>query len=128
MARQIVEKHQISGVDDQCRGFSRSAELECQESRYLATFRYETVVLDTETYSTPQEALNALIETLTTRGYRQLKSRLSFRGSEYFGSQELWVDYVDSIDSEGESVIETPTEQRAWRSGWIERVLRLFWR
>ncbi len=90
-----IEKHQLAGVDDRARGFARTVELHCRDNFYHATFLYETHRLHGEPAETAAAALEALVRVLHREGYRQIQTRLSFRGEEYLGSQEVWVDYAD---------------------------------
>ena len=91
-----VEKHQLAGLDDRERGFSRVVEIEQAEGRCRAVLRYETTLVTTDGYETRTQALAELISLLQTRGFRQLRSQLSFRENAYFGSRESWIEYPDS--------------------------------
>jgi hypothetical protein len=97
-----LDKHQLSGLDDRERGFSRPVEFERVGEGYRALLRYETVRVATETHPTQDEALTSLIQTLHAQGYRQLKTQMSFRNGVYLGSQELWVEYPDPPQAEPE--------------------------
>ena len=120
----IVEKYQIAGVDERERGFSRLADVERDETGYQAVLRYETSLTMSQPYDTPAGALAGLIAALQANGYSQLRSRLNFRGTEYLGSQEPWIEYPDAVPRE--SILPRPLTQLARRTGWIGRVLRLF--
>jgi hypothetical protein len=89
------DKHQLAGLDDRERGFSRPVEFEHAGENYRAVLRYETVRVATEPCRTQDTALLTLIGMLHARGYRQLKTQKSFRNGVYLGSQELWVEYPD---------------------------------
>ena len=95
-----LDKHQLAGLDDRERGFSRPVEFERVGEGYRALLRYETVRVTTETHPTQDEALTLLIQTLQAQGYRQLKTQRSFRNGVYLGSQELWVEYPDPPQDE----------------------------
>lgn len=97
-----LDKHQLAGLDDLERGFSRPVEFERDGEGYRAILRYETLRAMTETYPTQHEALTILIQTLQSQGYRQLKTQMSFRDGAYLGSQELWVEYPDPPEAEPE--------------------------
>lgn len=97
-----LDKHQLAGVDDRERGFNRPVEFERVEKGYRAILRYETVRVTTETHPTQDEALIVLVKTLHARGYRQLKTQMSFRNGLYLGSRELWVEYPDPPQAESE--------------------------
>ena len=88
------------GLDDQQRGFSRQVDIEDAEGQCRASLRYEKFFLATEPRATSEAALLDLIQALQERGYRQLRSRLSFRGKEYFGSLEAWIEYPDIAEPE----------------------------
>ena len=121
----IVEKHQVAGLDDRERGFSRLAEIEQRGDGFWAVFLYETVMVQSDRHATSASALSQLIELLQERGYRQLRSRLNFRGDEYLGSQEAWIEYVDPAPSHGWWRTGGPREQLARRTGWIAKLLSL---
>ena len=97
------DTHQLAGLDNRERGFSRPVEFERAGEGYRAVIRYETVRIITETRPTQDEALTVLIQTLHAQGYRQLKTQRSFRSGTYLGSQELWVEYPDPTQIEPES-------------------------
>lgn len=109
------DKYQVAGLDDRERGFSRPIELERGDQGCRASLRYERLLLSTEILPSHDEALQALIHTLQTQGFRQLKTQLTFRSGVYLGSQELWVEYPDPPAE--------PTTQRwlARLTGWFSR-------
>lgn len=90
-----LDKHQLAGLDTRERGFSRPIEFEQVEERVCAILRYEAARVTTDLYPAQDAALFALIETLHTEGYRQLRTQISFRNGIYLGSQEMWVQYPD---------------------------------
>ena len=122
--KEIVEKHQVAGVDERERGFSRLTDIERHHAGYQAVLRYETSLITSQPCDTASGALTGLILTLQAQGYSQLRSRLNFRGTEYLGSQEPWIEYPDAEPRD--SLLPRPLEQLARRTGWIGRVLRLF--
>ena len=89
------DKHQLAGLDDRERGFSRPIEFERTGEAYRAILKYESTRVSTEPEPSQDQALVALIKTLQTQGYRQLKTQVSFRNGVYLGSRELWVEYPD---------------------------------
>ncbi|MGH7251403.1 MAG: hypothetical protein ACREIK_06060 [Nitrospiraceae bacterium] len=95
MADGVMEKHQLAGLDERARGFSRLVELERLESTYRASLRYEAAIVVSEDVETKAAALHELIGCLQAKGYTQLRSRLSFNGENYLGSQEPWIEYPD---------------------------------
>lgn len=90
-----LDKHQLAGLDDRERGFSRPVEFEQDGQGYRAILRYETLRVTTDTHPTQNEALTILIQALQSQGYRQLKTQMNYRDGVYLGSQELWVEYPD---------------------------------
>jgi len=90
-----LDKHQLAGLDARERGFSRSVSFEQMGEGYRAILRYETILAETESHATQDDALRMLIQTLQTDGYRQLRTQMSFRDGVYLGSQELWIEYSD---------------------------------
>lgn len=117
MPNEVIEKHQLAGLDDRDRGFNRLVELDRCEEGYRAALRYETAVVRTEGCETAADALSELIRLLQTRGYTQLRSQLSFRGSVYLGSQEAWIEYPD---------LERRPELSGRVEGWWGRLRRRF--
>lgn len=97
-----LDKHQLAGLDDRERGFSRPVEFEPVGEGYRAILRYEALRITTEAHPSQQEALTILIHTLQSQGYRQLKTQMSYRDGVYLGSQELWVEYPDPAQAEPE--------------------------
>lgn len=95
MAETGLDKHQLAGLDHRERGFSRPVEFEQAGETFCAVLRYETIRISTEPHPAQDLALRALIQTLHTHGYRQLRTQVSFRNGIYLGSQELWVEYPD---------------------------------
>ena len=98
------DKHQLAGLDDRVRGFSRPVEFERVGESYRGLLRYEAVRVATELFPTQDAALLAMIQVLQSRGYRQLKTQKSFSNGLYLGSQELWIEYPDPPEAEPERV------------------------
>jgi hypothetical protein len=97
MEKARLDTHQLAGLDDRERGFSRPIEFERAGEEYRAVLRYETVRLSTDPDATQDGALLRLIELLHSRGYRQLRTQVSIRNGVYLGSQEPWLDYRDPL-------------------------------
>ncbi len=100
MPLEDLEKHLLAGLDEQQRGFSRQVDIEGADGQCRASLRYEKFFLATDPRATSEAALLDLIKGLQERGYRQLRSRLSFKGKEYFGSLEPWIEYPDIAEPE----------------------------
>ncbi len=102
MGQEPFDRHQLAGLDDRERGFSRPVEFERAGDHYRAILRYETVRLSTDLQPTQDVALLTLIQLLHDHGYRQLRTQVSFRNGVYLGSQEMWVEYPDPPQPEPE--------------------------
>ena len=121
----VVEKHQVAGLDEKERGFNRQVDVERIDEGYRAILRYEQTVVETASCDTSLQTLDELVRMLRERGYTQLRSRLNFKGAAYLGTQEPWIEYPDpNAPSNYEAGI--PDEQLARRTGWISKVLQLF--
>jgi hypothetical protein len=108
---EVIEKHQLAGVDERARGFNRLVEISLVEGLYRTMFRYEEIRIVTDSSNSQGGALAQLIAVLHSRGYSQLRSRLSFRSSVYLGSQEQWIEYPD------------PDREREPSAGWLSKLL-----
>jgi hypothetical protein len=107
MPGEIIEKHQLAGLDEHERGFNRVIELERTDGACRATLRYETTLVVTNGCETSTDALTELIRLLHLRGFQQLRSQLSFRENIYFGNREPWIEYPDPVRTarSGESLL-----------------------
>lgn len=115
MPDDALDKHQLAGLDDRERGFSRPVDLEGGRDGYRAILRYETLCVVGAPHDTQSAALLNLVEALHARGFRQLKSQRSFRNGVYLGSNEIWVEYQD------------PWQQGPKQPGFVTRLLhRIF--
>ena len=117
MSDGAIEKYQLAGFDDRERGFSRPVECEASGGGFQALLQYETTRVAAEHPGSPIEALNELVQMLHRRGYRELRSQLSFKSGVYLGSQEPWIQYPDPPS-------ESKPAQRWWRNlvHWIHRI------
>jgi hypothetical protein len=113
MADDVAEKHLLAGLDERERGFSRAVDIARREGVFRAIFRYETLVLEGAGAGSAAAALAAMVRLLQERGYRQLRTRLTFLGGAYLGSQELWVEYPDP---------ERPPEAAGGLPGLVHRI------
>ena len=91
----IRNTYQLSGVDDQQRGFTRQVEVSSNEGFYHAVLRYEKLKVACEPCGDEEATLRELIRRLQGQGFTQLRTQLIFRGSHYLGTQAMWVDYPD---------------------------------
>ena len=106
--------YQLSGLDDHERGFSRQVEISSHQGLFHAVLRYEKLKVSVEPCVEEEAALRELIQRLQGQGYTQLRTQLIFRGTDYLGSQEMWVDYPDQ-----ESSTATKTKLLHWIRRWF---------
>jgi hypothetical protein len=125
MGNEVVEKHQVAGLDEKERGFNRQIDVERADACYRAILRYEQTLVETAACDTSVQAVDELVRMLRDRGYTQLRSRLNFKGAAYLGTQEPWIEYPDP-HAPAEFPDGPVPEQLARRTGWIGRVLQLF--
>jgi hypothetical protein len=105
MANEAHQKHLLAGMDERVRGFTRMVSVEQQAETFRASLQYETLLVVSAEADSPAAALADLARRLHERGYTQLRSRLTFAGGAYLGSQEQWVEYADpesAPEAEGE--------------------------
>src|SRR5581483_6032962 len=95
MADPVVERHQLAGLDERERGFNRPVDILQGADGWRAALRYEAVLISSDPMAAQTQALPALVALLQRRGYRQLKSQLSFQGGAYQGSRHDWIEYPD---------------------------------
>jgi len=95
MGNEAREKHLLAGLDERARGFTRMVSVEPQAEAFRASLQYETHLVVSADADSPSAALADLAHRLHERGYTQLRSRLTFAGGTYLGSQEQWVEYAD---------------------------------
>ena len=97
-----MDIYQLSGLDERERGFTRQVECTYEKEKYHVLLRYEHLIINEQSATNESSAIQNLVATLQQRGYTQLRSQLIFRGKNYLGSQELWVDYPDPKCTEEE--------------------------
>src|SRR2546422_11281156 len=119
MANEAREKHLLAGLDERARGFTRMVSVEQQAETFRASFQYETLLVVSADSGSPAAALADLARRLHERGYTQLRSRLTFAGGTYLGSQEQWVEYADP---------ERAPETEGGFVGLVRRIWRMFTR
>src|SRR5207244_6573528 len=95
MANEVREKHLLAGLDERARGFTRMVSVEQQAETFRASLQYETLLAVSADADSPAAALADLARRLHEQGSTQLRSRLTFAGGTYLGSQEQWVEYAD---------------------------------
>ena len=120
----VVEQHQVAGLDERNRGFNRQIDVERVDGGFRAILRYEQTLVRTDPREVTAQAIDDLVRLLRERGYTQLRSRRNFQGAAYLGTQEPWIEYADPDGPPEDERM--PQDQLARRTGWIARVLRLF--
>src|SRR5947199_1931060 len=119
MGNEAREKHLLAGLDERARGFTRMVSVEPQAEAFRASLEYETHLVVSADADNPVAALADLARRLHERGYTQLRSRLTFAGGTYLGSQEQWVEYADP---------ERVQETEGGLFGLLRRIRRMFTR
>lgn len=114
MTQDMEDRYRLAGLDDRERGFNRLVEVRRSADGYLALLQYEAIRIGTPPCPSPPAALERLVKLLQGRGYRQLRSQLSFRGGSYLGSAEPWIEYQDPVES-----AEPPSGWFRKLAGWI---------
>jgi hypothetical protein len=99
------DAYQLAGLDSRERGFSRPVEVTQENQRYRASLRYEATRVVTDPVENHEAALQLLVATLHSQGYRQLKTQVSFRAGTYVGSRESWVEYPDPVPQRGAGLV-----------------------
>lgn len=115
MTNEVREKHLLAGLDEHARGFTRMVSVEQQAETVRASLQYETLLAVSADADSPAAALADLVRKLHGQGYTQLRSRLTFAGGTYLGTQEQWVEYADP-------------ERAPEVEGGLFRLMRRIWR
>jgi hypothetical protein len=115
MTNEVREKHLLAGLDEHARGFTRMVSVEQQAETIRASLQYETLLAVSADADSPAAALADLVRKLHGQGYTQLRSRLTFAGGTYLGTQEQWVEYADP-------------ERAPEVEGGLFRLMRRIWR
>src|SRR5688500_1863360 len=97
MSAGAIEIHQLAGIDARERGFNRPVECEVRSAGFRAVLRYESERVTADHWASTETALRELVNVLHAQGYRQLRSRLSFKQGNYLGSQAPWIEYPDPV-------------------------------
>ena len=95
MGGEAHDTYQLAGLDPRERGFNRPVQVVRDGPYYRAILRYEANCVGGEPAHSHDAALRQLIADLHARGYRQLKTQISFRQGMYLGSREAWTEYPD---------------------------------
>jgi len=116
MDEHSLEKHLLAGMDERERGFSRPVEITQRPGAARAVFRYETLLLESDGAGSAA-ALAEMVRVLQERGYRQIRTRLTFLDGAYLGNRELWADYADP---------ESPPEATGGWAWLVRRIRQAF--
>jgi hypothetical protein len=93
----VIEKHQLEANDPPGRNFVRIVPITRTPTGYSAKIRYESISVDTPSFPTVAQALQALVNKLQDLGFSRIRTRLNFRGTRYLAEKEPWTDYPDPV-------------------------------
>ena len=96
----VIERHQLEANDLPGRNFVRAVPITRTPTGYSAKIRYESVSVDTSSFPTVAQALQALVSKLQAIGFSRIRTRLNFRGARYLAEKEPWTDYPDPIKAD----------------------------
>lgn len=119
MSPDCVEKHRLAGLDERARGFNRLVEIRRGGQGYCAFLWYEARQVSTDWCDSRQAALEMLVRRLHAEGFTQLRTQLSFRGSEYLGSREPWIEHPDPEKTRSKSRLARWFDR--WMGRWVGR-------
>lgn len=91
----LVERHQIEGVDPSDRYFNRAILVSRTAQGYAGRVMYEALTVEGQAAPTVQAAVASVVEKLKALGFRQMRTRVNFKGKRYLAEKETWVDYPD---------------------------------
>lgn len=91
----LVERHQVEGVDPSDRYFNRAVLVSRIANGYVGKVTYEALAVEGQSLPTVAGAVRALVEKLQGLGFRQLRTRVNFKGRRYLAEKETWIDYPD---------------------------------
>jgi hypothetical protein len=91
----LVERHQIEGTDPSDRYFNRAVMVNRTAQGYAGRVMYEALTVEGQAAPTVQAAVGNVVVKLKELGFRQLRTRVNFKGKRYLAEKESWVDYPD---------------------------------
>ncbi len=91
----LVERHQVEGADPSDRYFNRAVLVSRIANGYVGKVTYEALAVEGQSLPTVAGAVRALVEKLQGLGFRQLRTRVNFKGRRYLAEKETWIDYPD---------------------------------
>ena len=91
----LVEKHQMEGVDQSDRYFSRALLVSRTGTGYSGNILYEAIIVQGGSHSTIGAAVREVVEKLQGMGFVRLRTRANFRGTRYLAEKETWIDYPE---------------------------------
>ncbi len=91
----LVERHQIEGTDPSDRYFNRAIMVNRTAQGYAGRVMYESLTVEGQAAPTVPAAVGNVVAKLKDFGFRQLRTRVNFKGKRYLAEKETWVDYAD---------------------------------
>lgn len=92
---QAVEIHQLEGFDPHGRSFNRNVQAYRLEKGFSTRFHYEDLRAESQTFYTIPEAVKDMVRVLQEKGFRNLRTRVNFKGKRYLAERRSWIDYPD---------------------------------
>ena len=92
----LVERHQIEGTDPSDRYFNRAILVNRLSQGYGAKVTYESLTVEGSSCPTVPAAVTSVVDKLRQFGFRQMRTRVNFKGKRYLAEKETWIDYADS--------------------------------
>jgi hypothetical protein len=90
-----IEIHQLEGFDPQARSFNRNVDVYRSEKGFSCRFQYEGFTAESGLFVTIPDALTDIVKKIHEKGFRNVRTRINFRGKRYFAERQAWVDYGD---------------------------------
>jgi hypothetical protein len=91
----LVERHQIEGTDPSDRYFNRAIMVNRTTQGYAGRVMYEALTVEGQAAPTVSAAVSHVVGKLRELGFRQMRTRVNFKGKRYLAEKETWVDYPD---------------------------------
>ncbi|TKB76812.1 MAG: hypothetical protein E8D45_05570 [Nitrospira sp.] len=91
----LVERHQIEGTDPSDRSFNRAIMVNRTTQGYAGRVMYESLTVEGQAAPTVGAAVAGVVVKLREYGFRQMRTRVNFKGKRYLAEKETWIDYPD---------------------------------
>ena len=91
----LIERHQVEGMDPSDRSFSRAILVNRTAQGYTGRVMYESLTVEGQAAPTVGTAVARVVAKLREFGFRQMRTRVNFKGKQYLAEKETWVDYPD---------------------------------